>query len=266
MLQEELDKEVRRLEEVVDQARKRLADAPEGSLRVNCSGKLVRYQQYLGRVNGKIRERYLRKDQRSLALQLAQKDYDLRVLKQAERDLASIRRLSSRGSVGAQAIKRIYAQMGPERKSMVVPFELPDDDYALLWERENQREPLISITTRAYQTEKGDLVRSKSEVIIADKLHRAGVRYLYERPCYIEGLDTVHPDFTVLNKRTRQQFIWEHFGLMDDPDYRERALRKVSAYARSGLVLGKGLIATFETAATPLDVQLVDTYIRSFCQ
>ena len=33
-----------------------------------------------------------------------------------------------------------------------------------------------------YRTERGELVRSKSEWIIADKLHAAGIDYQYEQP------------------------------------------------------------------------------------
>ena len=33
-----------------------------------------------------------------------------------------------------------------------------------------------------HRTERGDLVRSKSEVIIADKLHHRGINYAYESP------------------------------------------------------------------------------------
>ena len=265
MLQERLSKEVRRLEEVVEQARERIEKAPEGSLRVSNAGKLVRYYQYLGKKDGKLQERYLHKDQIALVQKLAQKSYDERVLNQASKDLANLRRITaSDRAFGTEAIKGIYEKQVAARKSLIVPFELPDEDYACLWEKENQRERLISSVNCIYQTEKGDRVRSKSEVIIADKLHRAGISYLYERPCYIEGLDTVHPDFTVLNKRTRKQYIWEHFGGMDDPDYREKALRKIAAYAREGMVLGNGLIATFETASTPLDVEQVDIYIRTY--
>ena len=72
-------------------------------------------------------------------------------------------------------------------------------------------------------------VRSKSEVIIADTLARHGVPYRYEYPLKLKsGRDgafrTIHPDFLCLNVRTRAEFYWEHFGLMDDPDYLERTL------------------------------------------
>ena len=98
-------------------------------------------------------------------------------------------------------------------------------------------------------------VRSKSEVIIADALTRANIPYRYEYPTSIKGWGTLYPDFTCLDIRTREEIIWEHFGLMGDPDYAENAVQKITHYAASGYVLGKNLIATFESGTTPLSVK-----------
>ena len=68
-----------------------------------------------------------------------------------------------------------------------------------------------------FYTSKGERVRSKSEVIIADVLNREGVPYRYEYPIYIKGIGKIYPDFTVLNIGIRKEMIWDHFGMMDDP-------------------------------------------------
>lgn len=50
------------------------------------------------------------------------------------------------------------------------------------------REVLVGTTTTfleenlIHRTERGDLVRSKSELVIADKLHARGIDYAYEQP------------------------------------------------------------------------------------
>ena len=41
----------------------------------------------------------------------------------------------------------------------------------------------------------------------------------------------LHPDFYCLNLRTRQEFAWEHFGMMDDPDYASTTAEKLRLYA-----------------------------------
>ena len=109
----------------------------------------------------------------------------------------------------------------------------------------------------------GVRVRSKSEVIIADALSRAGIPFRYEYPTGIKGWGTLYPDFTCLDTRTREEIIWEHFGLMGDHDYTENAVQKIARYAASGYILGKNFIATFESGATPLSVKQVQAYIRA---
>ena len=47
------------------------------------------------------------------------------------------------------------------------------------------------------RTERGDLVRSKSELVIADKLFARGIDYGYEQPLELEGGRIRYPDFTI---------------------------------------------------------------------
>lgn len=64
-------------------------------------------------------------------------------------------------------------------------------------------------STSEFYTAKGEKVRSKSEVIIADVLSREGIPYRYEYPLYLKGIGKVHPDFTVLNVKQRKEIYWE---------------------------------------------------------
>ena len=81
-----------------------------------------------------------------------------------------------------------------------------------------------------HRTESGDLVRSKSEVIIADKLFARGVDYAYEQPLTLPNGSTRYPDFTIADPARGVTFYWEHLGLLDDPAYRTRWERKRVEY------------------------------------
>ena len=72
----------------------------------------------------------------------------------------------------------------------------------------------------------------------------------------------VFPDFKLLNKRTRKTIYWEHFGMMDDPDYLDTAIQKIQRYARSGIFLGDTLIVTFETSRRPLSTKDIELLIQ----
>ena len=74
----------------------------------------------------------------------------------------------------------------------------------------------------------------------------------------------MRPDFLVLNMGTRQEILWEHFGMMDDELYRKKTWSKLSHYNVAGLVPGMGLITTFESAVTALDTQMIDGIIENF--
>ncbi|MEE3440399.1 MAG: hypothetical protein VZR07_10670, partial [Ruminococcus sp.] len=55
-----------------------------------------------------------------------------------------------------------------------------------------------------FETQRGEIVRSKSEVIIADALYYANIPYHYEKPIKV-GDRVIYPDFTVLNVKTSLQ-------------------------------------------------------------
>jgi hypothetical protein len=92
---------------------------------------------------------------------------------------------------------------------------------------------LIHITTR------GDAVRSKSEVIIANLLHSKNIQYHYESPLEIDGV-TKYPDFTIEDDDTGITYYWEHCGMLADPEYKSRWEEKKQWYSGNGILEGGG--------------------------
>lgn len=86
-----------------------------------------------------------------------------------------------------------------------------------------------------HRTTGGDLVRSKSEVIIADLLHVRGVEYAYEQPLAFDG-EVRYPDFTVNDVESGRKVYWEHLGLLHLPEYQERWQRKLAWYKRQDIL------------------------------
>ena len=117
-----------------------------------------------------------------------------------------------------------------------------------------------------FYTAKGERVRSKSEVIIADLLNREGVPYRYEFPVYLKDIGMIYPDFTVLNVKTWKEYIWEHFGMMDDMEYAERTVQKIAAYEKNDYFQGENLILTYETGRSPINqksvMRIVEHYLK----
>lgn len=113
-------------------------------------------------------------------------------------------------------------------------------------------------------TDRGEHVRSKSEKMLADKLYAMGIPYRYEAPLYLESNRTIYPDFTLLKIDTREEFYLEHFGMMNNSDYCEKAILKLNKYAQNGIYPGKNLLLTFETENISLDMKLVEQMLKEF--
>ncbi len=87
-----------------------------------------------------------------------------------------------------------------------------------------------------HRTKRGDLVRSKSEVIIANELLAQGIdRYAYEEALPLPSGRTFYPDFTLVDDDTGETFYWEHLGLLHNPEYRKRWEKKKAAYIAAGV-------------------------------
>ena len=86
-----------------------------------------------------------------------------------------------------------------------------------------------------HRTERGDLVRSKSELVIADKLFSRGIDYGYEQPLVLPSGRVRYPDFTIINHALGIAFYWEHLGLLSNPGYKTRWEKKRAEYLAAGI-------------------------------
>lgn len=115
----------------------------------------------------------------------------------------------------------------------------------------------------------GTLVRSKSEVVIADRLHHNRVEYDYERPFPGHDGSVRYPDFTIEDAATGDLYLWEHLGMLGDPHYARAWERKRQWYADSGvlpLMAGGGpngtLITTQDDERGGIDSAAIDELVR----
>jgi hypothetical protein len=91
-----------------------------------------------------------------------------------------------------------------------------------------------------HRTTYGTLVRSKSELFIAEKieerLRQRGVQDFYEVPLVLANGHVRYPDFTIQDDITGAWHYWEHLGMLDNPGYRQRWLRKREEYIKNGIL------------------------------
>ena len=102
---------------------------------------------------------------------------------------------------------------------------------------------------------------------ISNYLNQYRIPYRYEKPiALLDWNKTVicRPDFTVMNKRTGKIFLYEHLGRMDDKDYVSANMRKLDLYEKNNYLLGENLIVTHETSKSPLNVKVLELYIKTY--
>ena len=192
------------------------------------------------------------------------KENEIRLLaqKRYEQRLHTLALKEKRALETAIAFESVGAEMSEGIMRFVIPHGGTDEDFVKSWlgVRYNRK----PVGREAVVTARGESVRSKSEAIIADRLLRAGVPYRYEFPVNLGKDGLYHPDFMVLNRRTRQEFFWEHFGMLDNPGYAYTNIRKLRIYAAHGLYPGVNLILTAEAEGQVLDTQEVEALIRQY--
>jgi len=82
---------------------------------------------------------------------------------------------------------------------------------------------------RIYSTSKGDKVRSKSEVIIANLLFEHNVDYEYEKKLFYIQDKWIEPDFSI-KLIDGSEIYWEHLGLIGVETYDKRWKKKLKIY------------------------------------
>lgn len=241
---------------LLDQKLKALKEAPKGSLRISKSNNAVQYYHKIKKGNGK----YISKSNQQLAEALAQKEYDKALVKLlAEESKILQTTLDSYKNFSSQfgLVEKLILKTTATRRALIKPVCHSDADFARLWQSVQYKGRSFADGTPEHFTTKGERVRSKSEVLIADTLNRLHIPYRYEYPIKLKTEDgerhTFHPDFLCLNIRTRSEFLWEHFGMMDDVQYSAVVANKLAIFNRNGIFAGKNLIITMESSGCPLN-------------
>ena len=253
-------KRIDELQQVIDFLQMQLEKAPEGTLYCTSSHSQAQWQRIVG-----SKRSYLSKGKTKLIRALAQKKYNTLLLDDFKRQRSVLDQLVN--SYVPQNGEKIFMSMGDRLREQIVPLNIPDSDFADLWQSLRYKGKTIENT--GLLTAKGECVRSKSEIIIADVLASLGIPYRYEFPHELKCVESsrcvkVYSDFTCLNVRTRKEFVWEHFGMMDDAEYAQNAVVKIEMYQNSGYFLGDNFIFTMESRDKPLNSQMVQKLAKKY--
>ncbi len=254
MLKTELVKRKELLEEYAEKIGKWMLKAPEGKL-------------WISSRKGCHQWRYLLPDRRELTetkdgpriKALVKKEYLEKSLVAIKKELKAINSLLD----CADVLPNTYSKLHEAKRSFIIPIEIPVDEAVLRFKNEKFL-PSSRKIENPKPTDSGGLVRSWPEAYIANALHDAKLVYIYEKPFTLFDGHTIYPDFSIIHPESGELFIWEHFGRMDAAWYSNETVKKIKDYAKSGMSLGKNLIATFDTEEYKLTKEEIKQTIETF--
>lgn len=204
---------------------------------------------------------YIPRQNTSLAMQLARKKYLTLKLEDLENEKRALDfYLRHHAPTGKADL--LLTTPSEYQKLLAPQFTSFSDDISHWLESPYEQNP--SHPERLiYKSSSGHLLRSKSEMMIDTLLYQHQIPLRYE--CAMTLGDAVlYPDFTIRHPQTGKYFYWEHFGLMDKPEYAANAFSKLRLYTEHGIVPGIHLITTYETLEHPLSIEMVEKIIEYY--
>ncbi|MBO4701091.1 MAG: hypothetical protein J5625_00375, partial [Lachnospiraceae bacterium] len=251
-------KEIEDLIAISNKNLEKLHNAPNRRVRIGKSNGNYQYSW----VDEKTKKRiYIPKAQTEDLRKTVQRDYEIKVNKKLN---ALKRRISDFLRIyDIDEVEKVYTNLSPARKRLVIPIVETKEEFIKRW-KSVKYEPMAIDENIEFVTANGIKVRSKSELIIANMLEQKEIPYRYEYPLFLKGVGTVRPDFMCLNIRTGKEYVWEHFGMMDNIAYAGRNISKIQTYEQNGYLAGKNMIMTFETSANALNTSSLRCVIEEY--
>lgn len=256
------DEAMRRYKEISERqlvAERELQKTPPGIIHVVKSG--TRIQFYLRANKSDKGGKYIHKSDTHTIQTFLQKSYQEKVLKLLIIEGKNIELLLKKSDNITEKIKRLYSDLPSQIKCYIKPIDMSDEDYVSKWQSRPYVGKEIPDYVPMYETARGERVRSKSELTIANMLAEKEIPYKYECPNTLPNGKVFYPDFTILNVKARKEIYWEHRGMMDDREYARQAVFKMKSLMKNGIILGDNLIITEETTTNPLGTDEIESII-----
>ena len=255
-----IEKELIRNLNAREDFKEKLASLPEGSLRADIRGDKVYYSR---RINGK--SYYIKIGSARLVEQLKERKFVETGLEIVERNIVHLQALLDNYQTFLTG--DILARMPKSYRSEAEMRGVFNGRYinAGDWEKADypKRDWNPEYKKPGHVTLKGEAVRSKSELSIANILHAKGIRYRYEEEIEIGGI-LFCPDFIVYVESEDRYLLLEHCGLMLDESYQRRYARKVARYIMGGLMPGRDVFFTYDDKDGNLDTRLINEILELY--
>ncbi len=257
----ELTNQFKEIERMMATHNKRMErDKFSENIRIHASISNGVYQYYY--VDEKGTRVYAKHSELDKVRRIVQRDYDIAVQRVMSHDRLLLKNFLKK--YDPESIYGVYENLCEAKKRLVTPAIPSNEEFVDNWKSEYQGMRNKYYEEGDYETEAGEMVRSKSEKIIADLLYRKGIPYQYEPELILRDGTKIYPDFAVLNLKHRKTIYWEHLGMMSDEEYAVKNLHKIAVYEKNGYYLGDTLVISMESEYMALNVRDLEKKINKY--
>ena len=207
--------EITKTENLLKKVETFLINAPEGCLKWQHRGMKTYYYHQISNGNNKSegetqaddlkknkrykeKRKYIKAENIMLAKKLAQKHYYITLKEVLECNLHALKQVDK--VYRQDGIDEVFNDLSMERKELVVPIQENIKAKIEKWKDAVYEKNMMYTENLRYETEQGEFVRSKSEVIIANILfqNKENILYKYEKPssffvCSVCSCDLLWP-------------------------------------------------------------------------
>ena len=211
---------------------------------------------------GKLHEKYLTTEQGKYIKECCEQFYVRKLIFAIEKELNALRIFAEKYKPNEKFAA--WEKLPEAYKQFIKPLFKSNEQICLEWEKasfEGNTFPLVE--GARYITKKGECVRSRIELIVANILYDLKIPYRYECKLMLPS-GAVWPDFTIMNPKTLEVYYLEIFGMMDNPEYEMSAFKKIAKYAASEYY--SNLIMFFDHKNAPISPEDIKrTLEKLFC-
>lgn len=209
--------------------------------------------------------KYLGPKTNSTVKSIKEAKYTAELLKVIEDDIALLEMLSEEYVIPdhSSISNRLPSVYSDSSLSFENSFDPAAADWKKRKEAEKVKHPVFNPDALTHEAIDGTMMRSLSEVLIANYLISMGITYVYELPLIHHG-KRIYPDFTILSPiDNKTEIIIEHQGAMDSETYQAKFIRTILFYLRTKLVPNKDVFFTFNHLDGNVDLRQIDCILHT---
>lgn len=257
----EIQARINELEQVISYASNQINKLPAGKIHVAPGHNSHNFRYYVMNASGDRKEEYLDKTKAELKMQLSQKRYFEEIVRQGRLELKALQKASDK--MNGDSLITSYSRMGLGIREKITPIIVDDASFIERWNNIKYESLGFNENDNTeYYSERGERMRSKSEMLIANMLYKYHIPYKYECPIKRINGEYLYPDFTILDIKQRRTIYWEHLGRMGDLSYVSKNLWKLDEYKRVGIILGIDLYLTYESDLSSLGTKEIKRIVE----